>query len=142
MQNNQAPQLSLEGFCPLLQVFDMARSLQFYRDILQFKVVSASSEDDDADWVLLEYNGISLMLNTLYEKENRPQEPDVDRYNVHQDVILYFGSRDIDSAYRYLLSKDIDVDAPSITGYAFRAISFKDPDGYAICIHWPNEKNN
>jgi hypothetical protein len=34
---------------------------------------------DDVDWVLLKLNSIELMLNTAYEKQNRPPEPDEQR---------------------------------------------------------------
>ena len=45
--------LTLAGMAPLLQVYDMPTSLQVFRDILCFKVVSSSAPGDDVDWVLL-----------------------------------------------------------------------------------------
>jgi glyoxylase I family protein len=131
--------LNLQGMCPLLQVYDMPTSLQFYRDILRFEIVSSSGGGDDANWVLLKHNDVDLMLNTLYEKPVRPNERDLHRQAVHQDIILYFGSADIDNAYHYLTGKGIEVKEPEITGYGWKAINFKDPDGYHICFHWPIE---
>lgn len=60
----------------MLQVFDMSVALGFYRDVLGFEIVQASGEDDDVDWVLLKLNSIELMLNTAYEKPDRPLGPD------------------------------------------------------------------
>ena len=134
--------LTLEGMAPLLQVYDMPTSLHFYRDILCFKVVSSSGSGDDVDWVLLKHGEMELMLNTLYEKPSRPPHRDREREAVHQDIILYFGCRDVDGTYEYLLSKNVDVKKPEITGYGFKAINFKDPDGYPVCFHWPLKNSN
>jgi glyoxylase I family protein len=135
--------LNLQGMAPLLQVYDMPTSLHFYRDILGFKIVSSSGEGDDVDWVSLKHGDIDLMLNTLYEKPSRPFERDLNRQAIHQDIILYFGCPDIDSTYEYLSNKNVDIKKPEITGYGWKAINFKDPDGYPICFHWPlNDTDN
>jgi catechol 2,3-dioxygenase-like lactoylglutathione lyase family enzyme len=127
----------LQGMAPLLQVYDMPASLQFYRDILGFEIVSSSGDGDDVDWVLLKYGDIELMLNTLYEKPVRPQGRDLTRQAIHEDIVLYFGCPDIDSAYEYLSGKHVEVKKPQVTGYGWKAINFKDPDGYPLCFHWP-----
>lgn len=44
--------IKLDGFAPLLQVFDMPTAIHFYRDILNFDVVQSSGEGDDVDWVV------------------------------------------------------------------------------------------
>jgi hypothetical protein len=38
--------IKIEGLAPLLQVFDMSKSIEFYRDVLGFKVVNTSSTSD------------------------------------------------------------------------------------------------
>lgn len=134
--------LKLQGMAPLLQVYDMPTSLQFYRDILGFKVTSSSGEGDDVDWVLLRHADVELMLNTLYEKPARPSERDLNRQAIHQDIILFFGCPDIDTAYEYLSGKNVGIKKPEITGYGWKAISFKDPDGYSVCFHWPLSETN
>jgi glyoxylase I family protein len=129
--------IHLEGIAPLLQVYDMPTSLKFYRDILGFNVVQSSGEGDDVDWVLLKLNNIELMLNTAYEKPNRPASPDLKRYAAHKDMILYFGCPDTDATYSYLVSKGIDISKPEITGYGWKALNLVDPDGYHLCFHYP-----
>jgi glyoxylase I family protein len=127
----------LEGIAPLLQVFDMPTSLNFYRDILGFSIVQSSGQGDDVDWVLLKLNGIELMLNTAYEKHNRPPMPDLKRKDAHGDTILYFGCPDIDTTYAYLIEKGLAIKKPEITGYGWKAINLIDPDGYHLCFHYP-----
>lgn len=127
----------IQGIAPLLQVFDMPVALGFYRDVLGFEIVQASGEGDDVDWVLLKLNNIELMLNTAYEKKDRPPGPDEQRISAHADTSLYFGHPDIDGLYSYLLSKGMHLKAPQITGYGWNAIYLLDPDGYLLCFHWP-----
>ncbi len=68
--------IRIEGLCPLLEVFDMRRSLGFYRDLLGFEVVAAAPPGDAAAWALLRRGGAELMLNTAYEQHERPPAPD------------------------------------------------------------------
>ena len=127
----------VKGMAPLLQVFDMPASIHFYRDILGFELVQSSSPEDDCDWCLLKLQEIELMLNTAYEKEYRPAEPDSVRVLHHDDTALYFGCPDIDAAYNYFVEKGLQLKPPYITGYGFKAIDIADPDGYHLCFHWP-----
>jgi catechol 2,3-dioxygenase-like lactoylglutathione lyase family enzyme len=75
--------IHLAGIASLLQVFNMPASLNFYRDIPGFKTVQSSGQGDDADWGLLTLNDIGLMLNTVYEKHNRPRAPDSKHHDAH-----------------------------------------------------------
>ena len=48
-----------------IPVVDQDRALVFYRDVLGFAVVSTDSKPvPHNDWILLELNGVQLMLNT------------------------------------------------------------------------------
>lgn len=131
----------IRGMAPLLQVFDMPASLRFYRDLLGFTVIqtSATHERDEADWVLLHHSGSDLMLNTAYEKEARPSNPDPARLSAHEDLTLYFGYENIDELYNYLKGRIEGIQTPAQTSYGWKAIQFHDPDGYLICFHWPSE---
>ena len=39
--------IEIKGLCPLIQVFDMPRSLRFYHDILGFEIVNDSGKGDE-----------------------------------------------------------------------------------------------
>lgn len=60
--------IEIRGMAPLFQVFDMPRSVRFYRDVLGFSVerTSPARGKDDFDWTLLRRDGIEIMLNTAY----------------------------------------------------------------------------
>ena len=52
------------------------------------------------------------MLNTAYERENRPSAPDPARIGAHGDTTLYLACQDLDAAYSYLREKGVAVRAP------------------------------
>src|SRR5688572_21470641 len=123
--------LGLEGLVPLLQVFDMPYSVRFYRDVLGFEVIEASPErsSDDSDWVWLRRDGMELMLNTAFEFDQRPGQPDAGRAQAHRDTELYFACRELDAAYSYLVSKGIEATEPKVAPYGMRQVYLSDPDG-------------
>jgi glyoxylase I family protein len=137
--NNQTDLLKIYGIAPLLYVFDMPTSLAFYRDKLGFKINTQSDPEmgDDCNFVYLKMDEIELMLNTQYEKKNRPNVPDELRMKVHKDTVLYFGYADIDALYKKFREAGLEMAEPVITQYNFEAIYFSDPDGYGLCFHWP-----
>jgi catechol 2,3-dioxygenase-like lactoylglutathione lyase family enzyme len=130
--------ITLQGMVPLFQVFDMATSINFYVEVLGFEVISTSApQGEHFDWALLRRNEVELMLNTAYEQDQRPPFPDPLRVAAHEDTALYFGCPDVDALYAFLLSKNIAAQKPFITGYDWKALHLKDPDGYLLCFHWP-----
>ena len=131
--------IEIKGLAPLIQVFDMPTSIRFYRDVLGFKLIGQSQPElgDDCGWALLNKNGSELMLNTAYEKPNRPDAPDPIRIADHDDTRIYFGCPDVDGAYSYLVEKGVEVKQPYITSYGFKTLDLTDPDGYGLTFHWP-----
>ena len=128
---------TLHGICPLLHVFDMTASLRFYRDVLGFAVIDQAGPANDIGWVLLSLRGAELMLNTAYEMDARPPAPAPARQAAHDDTALFFGCEDLDALHAHLVAHGVEARPPERTGYGFRAVSVHDPDGYALCFHWP-----
>jgi glyoxylase I family protein len=135
--------IDIQGLAPLIQVFDMPTAIRFYRDLLGFEVVGASPKlsdnADDVNWSMLRLNGVTIMLNTAYEPEDRPAVPEPGRFGGHDDTGLYFGCPDVDAAYRYLTERGLALKPPVVTYYGMRQLSLKDPDGYHICLQWEAE---
>jgi uncharacterized glyoxalase superfamily protein PhnB len=129
--------MDIYGIAPLIQVFDMPAALHFYRDILGFKVTGSSGAGDDVDWIMMELNGAILMMNTTHEKAKRPPQADATRNFGHGDVTLYFDCHDLDIAYKHLTNSGVNLKQPFITIYNWRALHFRDPDNYQICLHHP-----
>ena len=132
--------IQMQGSAPLFQVFDMPKSLHFYRDILGFTVKESSEPGDDCDWAWLQNNGAELMLNTAYEREYRPPAPDPARVAAHDDTCLYIGCPDVDGAYNYLRDKGLDIKPPKVAAYGMKQLYLSDPDGYNVCFQWPESQ--
>ncbi len=71
--------MELTHLCPLIQVFNMPRSLAFYRGVLGFEVISDSGNGDESSWVWLGRGEINLMLNDQHEPGHVPDAPPVER---------------------------------------------------------------
>lgn len=132
--------IEVRRVCTLLQVFDMPTSVRFYRDVLGFEIVQTSPREGDRfDWGLLRLNNAEVMLNTAYEQEYRPAQPESVRVAAHGDTCLYLGCPDVDAAYRHLRAHGIDVAEPKVAPYGIKQLYLHDPDGYSLCFQWPAE---
>jgi glyoxylase I family protein len=129
--------IEIRGMAPLLQVFDMATSIRFYRDVLGFEVVTTSTpRGEHFDWALLRLSGVELMLNTAYEEDARPAAPDAGRIAAHEDTCLYFGCPDVDATYAYLRARGVAPEEPKVAPYGMKQLYLRDPDGYSLCFQW------
>jgi len=128
--------IDVRSVCTLVLVFDMPTSLKFYRDVLGFGVIATSDDDagDDVDWCYLRLGKAELMLNGMYEADDRPPRPDKARNAVHSDTCLYFSCPDVDAAYRHLRAKGIAVKEPTVATYGMKQLYVLDPDGYNLCL--------
>lgn len=132
--------IDVRGLCPYFEVYDMPRSIRFYRDVLGFEVKSMSPALGGADrfhWVWLRHGDAELMLNTAYEfDEQRPAVEDAARLRGHGDCCLYIGCPDVDAAYEELRGKGIEVRKPKVAPYGMKQMYLKDSDGFKICFQW------
>jgi glyoxylase I family protein len=133
--------IDFRGVAPLLQVFDMPAAVHFYRDVLGFEITDRSQAtlagDDHFGWALLKFAGCEIMLNTAYEEDHRPPQPDPARVAAHGDTCLYFGCEDLDGAYQHLRAHGLAVQPPKIAPYGMKQLYVSDPDGYGLCFQWP-----
>jgi len=132
--------IEVQSVAPLVQVFNMSRSIHFYRDLLGFKVTGKSKEKsrdpDDVDWAMLQLSTATIMLNTAYDPEEVPAQPDSARWSGHQDTCLYFGCPDVEGAYQQLVLKGLQLEPPRTAWYGMKQLFLKDPDGFGICFQW------
>jgi glyoxylase I family protein len=137
MQREDRMGIEIRGMAPLLQVFDMATAIAFYRDVLGFEVVTTSTpRGKHFDWALLRLSSVEVMLNTAYEEDARPAAPDAVRFAAHEDTCLYFGCPDVDAAYAYLRGRGVAAAEPKVAPYRMKQLYVRDPDGYNLCFQW------
>ena len=131
--------IDFRGMAPLLLVYDMPTSIRFYRDILGFELKQAAetpAKEDNYSWVLLNLNGIDLMMEPKFPEKLRPSFYTMEDKDMH----LYFGCPDVEAAYVNLHAKGIEIKKPVITVYGFKALYVRDPDGFLLVFHWPESK--
>ena len=129
--------IKITSIAPLIQVFDMPKSVAFYRDVLGFELVATSEPGPHFDWAMLKHGGATIMLNTKYERDQRPPQPEPPAGR--DDFTLYFGCADVDAAYAELRGK-CDVDPPVTMHYGMRQLNVRDPDGFHLCFQHPATK--
>jgi glyoxylase I family protein len=128
--------ITVTAVTPLLEVFDLPASIAFYRDVLGFELVSG----DDSWRCMLKLGEVSLMLNTAYERDERPAAPDPARVVGHSDGELYFNTPDVDAVYEHIRAKGWEVRKPKDMFYGMRQVSMKDPDGFQLHFICPVAK--
>jgi catechol 2,3-dioxygenase-like lactoylglutathione lyase family enzyme len=133
---------TLASLTPLLQVFDMPRAVDFYRDGLGFEVVAHSPEVETAEgrffhWCLLRRDDARLMLNTAYDAGERPAQRDEARWAGHGHTVLFVDCPDLDALEAELTARGLAVSPPLTSDYGMRQIEVTDPDGYELCFQCP-----
>ena len=135
--------IHFDGLCPLLQVFDMPTSVNFYRQALGFELagnspIVKSPQGDYFHWCMLRRESVTLMLNTAYDEGQRPPAPDPARIAAHGDTALYFGCSDADATFNELPPFGVTVlEKPFVTAYNMKRFAIADPDGYNLSFHGP-----
>ena len=129
--------LMIHGLTPLLQVYDMPKSIAFYCRVLGFSVVLKSDPGEDFYWAMLKLGGAMLMLNTAYEPNHRPPAPEPSRVAGHADTNLTFGCGNVDEVYAHLRASGWEAQEPVNTHYGMRQVYTKDPDGFELCFQHP-----
>ena len=128
----------LEKIVPNLAVTELARSLKFYRRILDFDVVFIIGKDNETIedperglFAMIERDGQNLMLQTcesLAEElpifEGRPPTP---------GGTIYFRGLDPDLVKERVEPTEI-VKGPFRQWYGMRELYLRDPDGHIICV--------
>jgi glyoxylase I family protein len=125
------------GLTPLIAVFDMPRSLAFYRDLLGFEVVSASPEVETTEgrfshWMWLRLGAANFMLNTQFDSGERPPKPNIAHIAAHGDVCFYIACSDVADTYQQLKRRGLNVEPPKVAAYGLKLFSVTDPDGYTV----------
>ena len=135
--------INFDGLCPLVQVFNMPTSVNFYREVLGFELVGnspivKSPQGDYFHWCMLRRGTTTLMLNTAYDEGERPPAPDPARLAARGDTALYFGCPNVDATFQHLLRFGVNVlEKPFVTVYTMKRFTIADPDGYNLSFQGP-----
>ena len=111
---------------PILQVADVPRSLEFYRDLLGFAVTYGFPAEGDPQFVSLAIDGGELALGTT----DQPVQS--------ASTALWLYADDVDAVVAHLRQAGVRVVAePTDQPWGERVASVADPDGYTVHIGAP-----
>ncbi|MFM1850909.1 MAG: hypothetical protein RIS54_593 [Verrucomicrobiota bacterium] len=115
-------------------VYDMRRSVAFYRDVLGFEVEASWEPDGHYYWAQLRSGDTRLMLNAEFEDEERPPEPN----RPHgKDVTFCFYPAYVAALRESLVAQGQKPGALQGTQYQHRQFELRDPDGYKLMFTQP-----
>lgn len=119
---------------PIPFVQDIARSKQFYSDVLGLSVI-----EDHGNFVLFEtgfalHEGSSL-VQTVWGKKDEADE----RYG-RRNLLLYFEVGDVEAAFARIGPQVELIHGPKRQEWGQTVFRFLDPDGHAIEIGAPQTK--
>jgi|GEM_PF-1678873 RNA polymerase sigma factor (sigma-70 family) len=128
--------LTMSQMIPLLTVYDVRRSIQFYRDILGFEVEGTIETKGPLGFAALRRDDIRLMFNSALEPSEQDPKEDKSR---SMDVTFYFWSMDVANLRDRLIQEGLDVGDLHETYYGMRQFALHDPDGYNLVLQEPTQ---
>lgn len=133
--------MSITSLCPTLMVEDVARSVAFYRDVLEFSFVWGLAEDTRAavrDWpvhtplamALVTSGQVSLSLQTRgFMAASLPRLANT---KIGGSFVLYLECEDLDALCDHIGERAPFLKAPHTNSHGCRQCSVEDPDGYIL----------
>jgi hypothetical protein len=119
----------LRGLVPIAHVADVARSIDFYRQ-LGFAVRNTLKNDDQLVWAWLANGKAHLMLS----RSARPMNPGA------QDVLFYLYAHDVDAYRAELAALGVKVGPLTYPPYMPEGeFRIDDPDGYCLLVGQTDE---
>ena len=116
-------------------VDDMEKSIDFYREVLGFKII-LSEPKSDPFFVILQNGKVDLML---YQRKQFAEEiPSFKKIPVGGSIALYIGVENITSFFDDIKSKVKIIQPLHKTGYGSVEFSCEDYNGYLLMFHEGN----
>lgn len=120
---------------PFFGVIDLARSLEFYVEGLQFRIAARWEPEGRLRWCRLELGGAALMLQEYLHTASRSLRP-TDRLGV--GVSVSFTCLDALAIHELAQRHGLSPREPFV-GNGLWVVGFTDPDGYRIEFASPTD---
>lgn len=127
--STQSTPCAVGAMIPLLVVYDMRRSVAFYRDVLGFEIESSWEPDGHFYWAQLKCGETRLMLNAEFEDEER--RPEHERPH-SQDATFCFYPHDVVALREAIIGRGGSPGKLQQTHYEHTQFELHDPDGYKL----------
>ena len=124
-----APDANVREVVPFLRVADMAASLRFYVEGLDFTIEQRWADAGQVRWCRLQRGGAGLMLQDFRQDDGVWSTPG----KLGEGVTLYFICDDALAIYREARANGLEPDRPTV-GNGMWMTPLTDPDGYQVCF--------
>jgi uncharacterized glyoxalase superfamily protein PhnB len=117
----------LKDLIPILICEDVQKSIRFYVDVLDFKVVNEMKDVGRSGWASLQNGSASVMLGS---PTDIPETPTID--GRHQQVVHYFYPEDVEALRDSVVAKGYAVSDLRVAFYEMKEFDLVDPDGHVL----------
>ena len=115
-----------------LMVDEMQKSLDFYTDLLGFKIVTAVPEENPF-FAIIKNRTVEIMF---YERKAFVEEiPDFDKQKLGGTIALYIGIKNLKEEYERVKNQVEIIQNLHKTDYGTEEFSFYDCNGYVLMMH-------
>lgn len=127
MSTTVADPTTLRALVPLCFVADIANSVRFYRQMLDFHLTNAWEPEGQLMWCQMTRNDVGIMLQQMCAEDKVPQPRGA-------GVTMYIHCDDAEDVFLRLQERGAEVDPPITTFYGMKQVYVTDPDGYSLCF--------
>lgn len=139
--NTNAQETKYKSMSPNLFVKDMNASQEFYTKTLGFQVIDQEPKDADPVWLMITYNEITFMLQTLESLDD--EIPALKNKQTGGTLIFYITLTHIKDYFDKVSKNSKVVSDLKTTFYGATEFTIEDPDGYLLTFaEFPEEIND
>ena len=121
--------MGLKSLTPNLMVEDVRATVDFYRDVMGFDLLTSVPEEGDVlDWAMVQRDEVRLMFQSRSSLSS--DVPSLESAPIGASQTFYVEVADIQSLYDHLKGKVETIKDLHTTFYNTREFYFRDPNGY------------
>jgi uncharacterized glyoxalase superfamily protein PhnB len=123
---------------PNLMVNDVNETIDFYRDVLGFKLITTVPPKGEFDWALMKHGIVEIMFQ---RRESMAQEiPSMAKLKIGGSITFFIEVQNIEGKYEALKDEVIIVRDLHTTFYGMEEFYFLDCNDYILCYAQRIEK--
>jgi uncharacterized glyoxalase superfamily protein PhnB len=122
--------MTFEKLTPNLVVADVARSVEFYRDILGFTLAMSVPEQAPYVFAGVQQGAVEIFFND--PKAAAEEMPDLVNRPIGGTLTLYIEVSDVQALFERIAPLTTVVSPPKTQFYGMREFAIADPDGYVL----------
>jgi uncharacterized glyoxalase superfamily protein PhnB len=123
--------MRIERLTPMLNVADIRRSLDFYREAVGFELASSQEAVEQWRWAYLRSGSCELMLSESGGPPDQLVHIDPSR-DEGWPAIYYFYPEDVVALHTEIRGKGFQASDLRVTFYGMKEFELRDPDGHIL----------